>query len=480
MPQRVQLERAQKDSRKPKRVELKRAQRQRGSKNKRALTDLGISRLDVKKELARINKERRDRAKKQTDKGDLAKAETKDVTQARIWDEGQNGLALLISAGGTKTFLSQFKLNGKWQTRTIGRFGEMKANDDSENVNIAAAREIVRNDRTLALQGIDPRKNDKQRSAGLQTYEQVVDEYITKHARVAQRTWQQTERTLKGTQKERKARIGIAALLNRPFAEIDVEDAYELLDKLVADGTGQKALLTLAWLRALWRWAWKRNYVATPLMDKVEITVVIKRKKLVFSDDAIRASWEAADKLPPVEAAYIKLVMLLVPRKGELCEARVSWLDDTENPTVLTTPPLDIKQSKLAQVAEEPRVYLSPIPPLAAEIIKSRLKEDAEAGGEDYLLFPSSRFPDTPIDPGTPLKEKVKRLGGPPNFQYHAWRHTVTSWLQKNGHDNFDRGLILNHAESGVTAKYSHSYPLDRKRKLLEKWEAHVTRIVEA
>ena len=37
---------------------------------------------------------------------------------------------------------------------------------------------------------------------------------------------------------------------------------------------------------------------------------------------------------------------------------------------------------------------------------------------------------------------------------------------------------MLNHSVSGVTAGYSHGYPLELKRTLLEKWADHVEGLV--
>ena len=71
------------------------------------------------------------------------------------------------------------------------------------------------------------------------------------------------------------------------------------------------------------------------------------------------------------------------------------------------------------------------------------------------------------------------RNGAPDDFQYHACRHTVATWLQNEGHSQFEIGLVLNHAGSGVTAGYSHGYPLELKRKLLCKWADHVASIVQ-
>jgi site-specific recombinase XerD len=394
--------------------------------------------------------------------------------QRLYWDKGQKGLSLLVSSGSTKTFRSQFKLHGKWETRSLGRFDEMKPNDDSENVNVATAREMTRNDRALALKGTDPREKAQPDDPSSETYGAVVDQFIEQYAKRRQRTWAQTERALKGSRDEQKHGRGIAKWLRRRIADITKREAYALLEGMVADGRGAKAQITLAWLRTLWKWAYKRDIVAAPIMDAVEIEFERRRRTKVFDDDAIRATWRAADKLDPVEAAYVKLLILLAPRKTALAEMRRSHLDDADKPTLWTTPPELVKQTLRAERDEDPRVYQTPLPALASRIIKSV----PSRGDDPDLVFPSKTRSLRPVSPSGPLTTKLVSAGAPANFDYHAWRHTIATWFQKSGHDKFDRGLILNHAESGVTAGYSHSYALDRKRKLLEKWADHVSNLV--
>ena len=62
---------------------------------------------------------------------------------------------------------------------------------------------------------------------------------------------------------------------------------------------------------------------------------------------------------------------------------------------------------------------------------------------------------------------------------FHAWRDTIATFLQNAGHSKWERGLVLNHAESGVTADYSHGYPLKLKLELLTKWADHVEGLVQ-
>jgi hypothetical protein len=70
-------------------------------------------------------------------------------------------------------------------------------------------------------------------------------------------------------------------------------------------------------------------------------------------------------------------------------------------------------------------------------------------------------------------------LGAPADVQYHAWRHTIATFLKNAGYSKWERGLVLNHAESGVTADYSHGYPVKLKLELLTKWADHVEELVQ-
>ena len=185
--------------------------------------------------------------------------------QELYWDEGQRGLSLLVSPGGTKTFRVTFKLNGKWISHKIGRFGEMVPGADAktENVQVAEAHKITRDWRALANKGIDPRKQQsEQLNATSLTYGQVVERFIEEHAKHEQRTWDQTERVLKSS---------CAAWWSKPIASITKDDARALIARARTEGKHYKAILTLSWLKRLWRFAADCEYVPVPIMDRVKI-----------------------------------------------------------------------------------------------------------------------------------------------------------------------------------------------------------------
>lgn len=427
-------------------------------------TELALKRLNVAKLIAQASKEA-----------------GKPVSQVQIWDtgtNGQRGLSVLLSSGGTKTFLVTFYLNGKAATAKLGRVGDMP---------LAKARALTAEYRAKAQEGIDPRpllrhqrgqakakKQHQQTDENGQgdgdpdtasNYRVVVEQFIELYAKPHQRSWDATERALlKSIPKD---------WLKKDITAISRRDALTMVDRLVKDGHGPKAKVTVAWLRKLWRWAFEREIVAAPIMDAVKVRYQKRPRDRVYSDDDIKAVWNAADQLTPAEASYIKLALLLAPRKTALAAMRWADLDNADQPTLWTTPHEYTKSRKTSDA----RRYFTPLPPLAQRILKP-LKGDGDR------VFPSLTVYETPAQrPWFDSSRLVARLvkhGAPKDFAFHALRHTLATWLQNQGHSEWERGLVLNHSGTGsVTAGYSHGYPLDLKRTLLEKWADHVERLVQ-
>ena len=166
-----------------------------------------------------------------------------------------------------------------------------------------------------------------------------------------------------------------------------------------------------------------------------------------------------------------------MPRKTALACLRRSHLDNGDNPTLWTTPWELTKSRK--KVSKRKREYLTPLPPLAQRILKSMPNSDKDPD----VVFPGLPVHETeggrPTFYGVPLQRKLVERGAPADFSYHAWRHTVATFLENAGRSEWERGLILNHAGSGVTTDYSHGHPLALKREMLCKWADHVESLVQ-
>ena len=387
----------------------------------------------------------------------LARQKPPKVGQKLYWDsgsKGQLGLSVLMSAGGTKTFRATFQLNGEPISSKLGRVGEM---------DLGTARELTREYRKLAAAGIDPRKPKQEVNATL--YENVVDEFIELYAKPRQRTWDQTASILKNC----------TPLLKMPMAEISKQQVRTLLRSFIADGRPYKAAVTRAWLKKLWRWAFEEDYVTNPIMEGVRIEYDKRERNRVYSDAEVKAIWNAANKLDPIEGAFIKLLMLLAPRKTALACMRRAHLDDADNPSLWTTP---FELTKSRKTSSRKRVYLTPLPALAVRIIKGLPK------GDDDRMFPGLPVHETeggrPTFYGVKLKQRLVEHGAPSDFGYHTWRHTIATFLENAGYGEWERGLVLNHSGSGnVTAGYSHGHPLELKRTLLDRWADHIEGLVQ-
>jgi integrase len=186
-----------------------------------------------------------------------------------------------------------------------------------------------------------------------------------------------------------------------------------------------------------------------------------KRRERFYSSEELKAIWTAADRLPKAEGSYVKLVCLFALRRDELAKARWSEFDDQL--TLFTVPAERVKLKASAKLEKRP-VYRVPIVPLAQRILRG-LPRDGE-----------------PVFPGlnaARIAARIVEAGGPKDFLLHVFRHSIATWLENNGHSEWERGLVLNHSSgSSVTAGYSHGYALDLKRGLMQKWADHIAGLV--
>ena len=103
---------------------------------------------------------------------------------------------------------------------------------------------------------------------------------------------------------------------------------------------------------------------------------------------------------------------------------RWSEVDDVTKPTLWTTPPERVKQSKRAERSKQ-RVYLTPLPPLAQRILKGVPRPEDDTSG---FVFPG-RVEETALSPTGSFTKRLVAAGAPDDFGYHALRHTLATWL---------------------------------------------------
>jgi integrase len=363
------------------------------------------------------------------------------------------GLCVLISPKGAKSFRCCYYFPGSPKPNYIhlGRVGEMP---------LAEARRSCGEARNLARQGKDPRAGDPAKSGSFQN---VLKDWVQRE--------QLGRRKNKSALKTQSFLLSsCAALLERPVAAIQFSEIEKLLDSIRdGDGAGQEprpaaAIRIFAHLRDFFNWCSRREGpVQRSPMEGMPRPATPTARDRVYTDAEIRAIWRGAERLDPLESGYVKLVILLALRREELAQAKWAEFDlDKANAPPLFTVPFERTKGKQTRKS---RAYLVPLPPLAQRVIQGLPRQDTES------VFPRIDF--------QRLKAALVAAGAPGDFTLHVARHTVATWLQNQGRSEWEIGLVLNHASAGVTAGYSHGYPLDLKRKMLEDWAGNVEKVVQ-
>ena len=268
----------------------------------------------------------------------------------------------------------------------------------------------MRKDKLLAANGTDPAAPA---TVEIENFAGLIDSFIELHAKPNQRSWKETERML---------RYCCQPWLNRPVQSIGTADAQRLIDEYMRADKRATAQLLLRWLRALWKWAGAESWSRQGHDAGRGVHLQEAARTDVFSDADLAAIWKATEGLTRTEAAAVKLLLLLAPRRTALSHMRWQDLDNAENPTLWVTPPEFTKTMATAA----PRVYKTPLPEAAVAILKSLPQMSP-------YVFPSVEG-SGPLTFGSPLKRKLVRHGAPANLRFHTARHTLASFfLRRRG-----------------------------------------------
>jgi integrase len=368
-----------------------------------------------------------------------------------VWDAGTGavrGLAVLVQPTGTASFMVNYRFPGspRLHYKSLGRVGEVTTEEAR-----VAAREV----RRLAAQGLDPKAEDPRRS---DKFETVWERYIQED-QIGDKKNKSASRT--------RTFVHHACLewKDRPVATIAYREVGSLLKDIRDGRSGSERPATaarlFAHLRDFFGWCVRERILkASPILG-MKTPAKSKRRERFYSSEELKAIWTAADRLPKAEGSYVKLVCLFALRRDELAKARWSEFDDQL--TLFTVPAERVKLKASAKLEKRP-VYRVPIVPLAQRILRG-LPRDGE------LVFPGLN--------AARVAARIVEAGGPKDFLLHVFRHSIATWLENNGHSEWERGLVLNHSSgSSVTAGYSHGYALDLKRGLMQKWADHIAGLV--
>ncbi len=409
-----------------------------------------------------------------------------DKTRPVRFGDGE-GLYLQVAPGDTKSWLFRYTLNGKAREMGLGVVG-----DASDGVPLAKARILAGEARAKLRDGTDPIGNRQAERQAKIRAELEAAERTFKAAALAlvagkQAGWRSAKHAAQWMATlEAHAFPVIGAM---PIASITTDDVLRVLRPIwetipeTASRLRQRVEAVLDSARVQgWRTGenparWK-GHLAGALPAPSRVKRVQHRPALPWQQ--IGAFMAALAERDGMSALALRFVILTAARTGEVRGMR--WREVDLDAKVWVVPGERMKASKTHRV---------PLSPAALGVLHGVLPLRRKA---DDLVFPSVRKNTALSDMA--LSEVVRRMntsnvaGAPPLWRDaegrpivpHGFRSTFRDWAgetRPEGREVVERALAHS-IKDKAEAAYARSDLLDKRRPLMEAWEAQCDQPVEA
>lgn len=384
-------------------------------------------------------------------------------TQRDVSDPECRGLVLRIAPTGSKTWLFRYKWRGQQVRLAIGAY---------PGKSLADARKDAKGFRESLEKGLDPRRGRRDQRAPRpqpgdappdpHSVKTLIDEFLERYVQKEHKRPEYTKRIL-----EREIP---AAWLARDARTIAPREVIELLDGIVARDSKVMANRTAGVLSQMFRFGIQRAIVDdSPVKLLYRPGGKEKPRSRTLSDDELRAFLADPKGATRYERmAHVLLVLLVTgQRRGELALARREHVD------------LDAKTWTIPD--ENSKTGKGHVVPLTDWAVAEMRELRGLAAGSEWVL-PSTDLK-KPIDAKqltrsvAKLQKRFKALGIQA-FTLHDLRRTCRTGLARLEVAPHIAERVLNHAQERIPGTYDvHDY-LAEKRAALEKWEAHLRKLV--
>ncbi len=369
----------------------------------------------------------------------------------------RDGMYVTVSPANTVTFRYDYRLNGRRETLTIGRYGP-------GGISLAMARELLLEARKAVLQGISPaleKQRDKRRVRAIKTFGAAMETYLA-HTRWADST--------RAVRKHIIDRDILPVFKNRLLTEIQAEDLRILCNKVKERGAPATAVQIRDIVKQVYVYAIAHGEKVVNPADSVgpsSIATFVPKDR-ALSPLEIRLTVQQLETVatyPTIKLA-LRLILLTLVRKSELIQA--TW-DEVDFENATWTIPKQRMKGRNPHV-----VYLS------RQALDIFVTLHACAAGSSFV-FPSRYDPRRCMSNATLnritmlVAEGAKAKGLPLQpFTVHDLRRTGSTLLNEIG---FNRDWIekcLAHEEGRSSRSvYNKAEYAEQRRHMLQEW-AHL------
>ncbi len=375
----------------------------------------------------------------------------------------RDGLYAAVTPTGTVSFRFNYRINGRQETLTLGKYGP-------DGLTLGEARDKLSEAKKMIAAGKSPAREKVRVKARLnagETFGAWAQKWLDQH-QMADST-----RDMRRSVYERDVAPKFG---NVRLTEITHEDVRMLADAIVARGAPATAVHAREIVMLVYRFAIaKGQQVANPA-DLVPPTSIARfePRERALEPAEIRLFYRYMERIgtsPSIRAAA-RLLLLTLVRKSELTKAE--WTEVNFTDAVWTIPAERMKRRK-------PHLVF-----LSRQALDIMVALKTMAGGSRYVL-PSRYDIDSPMSSATLnqvltltyrlAQKEGQKLG---KFGPHDLRRTASTLLHEAGYNTDWIEKCLAHEQKGVRAVYNKAEYREQRTTMLQDWADMIDRWVAA
>lgn len=369
----------------------------------------------------------------------------------------RDGLYVSVSTVGTITFRYDYRINGRRETLTIGKYG-------ADGINLAEARERLMIARKQVSEGISPateKRIERNKIRNADRFCVFAEKYLadvqladsTKALRVA--TY---ERDIKDT-------FG-----NRLMTEITTDEIRSHCEKIKDRGAPSTAIFVRDLISNVYRYAIQRGHKFANPADEIANSSIatFKKRERVLTPREIKLFFNTLEETQSDFALKkaVKFILLTMVRKGELVNA--TW-DEVDFKNKVWTIPAERMKAKRAH-----NVYLS------EQAIDLIVAFQIYSEGSPYLLPGriNRRQPIANSSLNRVIANCIKFINKDEQrideFTVHDLRRTGSTLLHEMGFNSDWIEKSLAHEQQGVRAVYNKAEYAEQRKEMMQRWADQV------